>query len=54
MKLGESANVIVVNNAGPPSALELVCSTRLKNKYFKTLWDIDLDNRFALVKFDEY
>jgi|688.fasta_scaffold449466_1 ferredoxin len=53
-KLGESANVIVVNNVGPPSALELVCCTRLKNKYFKTLWDIDLDNRFALVKFDEY
>ena len=48
------AKLYRVNSIGPASTSELVCCTKLKHRYFKTLWDEDPDQYFALVQFDEY
>ena len=49
-----ATNLYRVVTAGPASSLELVCCTKLKHKYFQTVWDENKEAYFALVRFEEY
>jgi hypothetical protein len=52
--LGGNCNMIIVDNTGEHNTPELVCCTKLRHRYVKVLWDPDHENKFALVRYEEY
>ena len=53
-QVGTNGNLFVVDKHGENYISELVCCTNLKHRYVRALWDEDMDDRFALLRYEEY
>jgi len=53
-QVGTNGNLLVVDKHGENYISELVCCTNLKHRYVRALWDADMDDRFALLRYEAY
>ena len=53
-QVGANGNLYVVDKHGEGYTNELVCCTKLKHRYVRALWDADMDDSFALLRYEEY
>ncbi len=53
-QVGAYGNLLVVDKHGEDYSSELVCCTKLKHRYVRALWDADMDDRFALLRYEAY